>query len=77
MWLSLVERHVRDVEVASSNLVISTKNIEGALKHPLYFSPMLALFDIGCCSATTASSHTPFEDRQARLSDVERGYHEA
>ena len=25
MWLSLVERHVRDVEVASSNLVISTK----------------------------------------------------
>ena len=25
MWLSLVERYVRDVEVASSNLVISTK----------------------------------------------------
>ena len=24
MWLSLVERYVRDVEVASSNLVIST-----------------------------------------------------
>ena len=26
MWLSLVERYVRDVEVASSNLVTSTKN---------------------------------------------------
>ena len=25
MWLSLVERYVRDVEVASSNLVTSTK----------------------------------------------------
>ena len=25
VWLSLVERYVRDVEVASSNLVISTK----------------------------------------------------
>ena len=25
MWLSLVERHVRDVEVAGSNPVISTK----------------------------------------------------
>ena len=27
MWLSLVERHVRDVDVASSNLVISTRKI--------------------------------------------------
>ena len=32
VWLSLVERYVRDVEVASSNLVTSTKKEEvGAL----------------------------------------------
>ena len=31
MWLSLVERHVRDVEVASSNLVISTIKIKERL----------------------------------------------
>ena len=30
MWLSLVERHVRDVEVASSNLVISTTGGAGS-----------------------------------------------
>ena len=30
MWLSLVERYVRDVEVAGSNPVISTKNHRGA-----------------------------------------------
>ena len=29
MWLSLVERYVRDVEAASSNLVTSTKTQEG------------------------------------------------
>ena len=34
MWLSLVERYVRDVEVASSNLVISTKIKEGRLALP-------------------------------------------
>ena len=28
VWLSLVERYVRDVEVASSNLVTSTKEKE-------------------------------------------------
>ena len=30
------------------------------------------IFDLGCCIATTASSHSPLEDRQARLSDEER-----
>ena len=29
VWLSLVERYVRDVEVASSNLVTSTKKSNG------------------------------------------------
>ena len=30
VWLSLVERYVRDVEVASSNLVTSTTGSAGA-----------------------------------------------
>ena len=40
MWLSLVERYVRDVEVASSNLVISTKKQESALCALLFFADM-------------------------------------
>ena len=32
VWLSLVERYVRDVEVASSNLVTSTKKGTGIAK---------------------------------------------
>ena len=34
VWLSLVERYVRDVEVASSNLVTSTKIKKGRLTLP-------------------------------------------
>ncbi len=36
MWLSLVERCVRDAEVASSNLVISTKKRKGVLRPFLF-----------------------------------------
>ena len=36
MWLSLVERYVRDVEVASSNLVTSTIKIKGCESIPLF-----------------------------------------
>ncbi len=32
VWLSLVERYVRDVEVASSNLVTSTKKSSRTLR---------------------------------------------
>ena len=38
MWLSLVERHVRDVEVAGSNPVISTKNNRIGFSLSDYFS---------------------------------------
>ena len=34
MWLSLVERHVRDVEAAGSNPVISTNKEKGRLVLP-------------------------------------------
>ena len=37
MWLSLVERYVRDVEAASSNLVISTKKEKGWFICPFFF----------------------------------------
>ena len=37
MWLSLVERYVRDVEVASSNLVISTKKEQTPLRCLFFF----------------------------------------
>lgn len=33
VWLSLVEHHVRDVGVASSNLVTSTKQEKSELHH--------------------------------------------
>ena len=39
MWLSLVERYVRDVEVASSNLVTSTKN-PSTLSADFLFKPI-------------------------------------
>ena len=35
VWLSLVEHHVRDVGVASSNLVTSTKRKQDILKNVL------------------------------------------
>ena len=37
VWLSLVERYVRDVEAASSNLVTSTKKQKGCLASLLFF----------------------------------------
>ena len=37
VWLSLVEHHVRDVGVASSNLVTSTKK-DGFFSRPLFLS---------------------------------------
>ena len=37
VWLSLVERYVRDVEVASSNLVTSTKKSKGEHLLPFDF----------------------------------------
>ena len=76
MWLSLVERYVRDVEVASSNLVISTKKQkEGACPFLLFFRVMrqFALVVV----YNNASSHSPLEDRQACLSGEERENHEA
>ena len=53
VWLSLVERYVRDVEAASSNLVTST--IKAKREAP----PLFLLLKLGtqvwlgCCSATT------------------------
>ena len=38
VWLSLVERYVRDVEVASSNLVTSTKNTLRAKARRVFLS---------------------------------------
>ncbi len=40
VWLSLVERYVRDVEVASSNLVTPIQNTQGFLENrdPCFFS---------------------------------------
>ena len=37
VWLSLVERYVRDVEVASSNLVTSTIKQKRMQTHPFLF----------------------------------------
>ena len=71
VWLSLVERYVRDVEVASSNLVTSTKKRRSTIRYSFSFC-LMRQFDLGCCSATTASSHSPPEDRQARLSGAGR-----
>ena len=75
MWLSLVERYVRDVEVASSNLVTSTK------KHRRDFIPAVFFITVlifqTCSARHCASSHTPSEVRQARLSGAGRGYHGA
>ena len=65
MWLSLVERCVRDAEVASSNLVISTNNKEDGKP-----SSLLLLADTQIrldCALRNASSHSPPEDLQARL----------
>ena len=70
VWLSLVERYVRDVEVASSNLVTSTINKRTLNECPFIYVESV-IFDLGCCIATTASSHSPLGDRQARLSGSE------
>ena len=38
-WLSLVERCVRDAEVASSNLVATTKNTPSHMCEGVFLSP--------------------------------------
>ena len=53
MWLSLVERYVRDVEVASSNLVIST--IKTKERHRLSF-----VFMMRCSSSPWLRSNCKF-----------------
>ena len=47
MWLSLVERYVRDVEVASSNLVTSTKHKKEPLRFLFVFA-CVVVFRLGC-----------------------------
>ena len=74
MWLSLVERYVRDVEVASSNLVIST-NKKSTLSGAFLVAPV-GFFDL-VVATQQPSSHSPLGGRQARLADEERGNHVA
>ena len=48
VWLSLVERYVRDVEVASSNLVTSTKKGKrSAVRCSFSFFDCGGFFDVG------------------------------
>ena len=75
VWLSLVERYVRDVEAASSNLVTSTKKTRERLCLSLVFFGRGACANMFC--EAKASSHTSLEDRQACLAGEERGYHGA
>ena len=54
VWLSLVERYVRDVEVASSNLVTSTKKQPKTSYFDLFSAVFLYIFHkIGCFQLTT------------------------
>ena len=52
VWLSLVERYVRDVEVASSNLVTSTIKKRYPFRVP-FLCACAWHFRLGCCFATT------------------------
>ena len=54
MWLSLVERYVRDVEVAGSNPVISTKYKRDGCSHPFCISPICQWIRTSCCCFATA-----------------------
>ena len=50
VWLSLVERYVRDVEVAGSNPVISTKKAHGRLRLPCaFFVSIQGIRSSWCC----------------------------
>ena len=54
VWLSLVERYVRDVEAASSNLVTSTKKQPKTSYFDLFSAFFLYIFHkIGCFQLTT------------------------
>ena len=51
VWLSLVERYVRDVEVASSNRVTSTIKKRCPFRVPFLYACAWH-FRLGCCFAT-------------------------
>ena len=70
----LVARQFRVLEAASSSPATSTKKKE----HPLRMLFLFVCSGSASCSplrkVQNASSHIPLEDRQACLSDAERGY---
>ena len=61
MWLSLVERYVRDVEVAGSNPVISTRKTLGNTRFPRVFRlSCYAVFRGGVTQFATQICVTPW-----------------
>ena len=62
MWLSLVERYVRDVEVAGSNPVISTK-IGDSLKAIPYFARTELMKNLLLSRATARGSSSMKQDK--------------